>query len=423
MILLPSAAQRIAAIPFLFRAHACLDETGLYALSYGRKVYGVFTRTGAAAMQDQTGRLVRVAGGQPRVGRVRTAAGVMVPTLAGEHAGENLCVRSEEFDHASWTKSGVTVTANAALAPDGRTTMDLLTPAATTSYVLQTVTVTGDGEKVFSVFLRQGSASSNQVLWYDSTAGVGRHVVNVSWTAGIPSLATGSGSGTLYAPVWYYGEGWRIAFSATGVVAANVNQVVIYPDRVVGTNTVYAWGAQAENAVVPSSYTPTTSAAASRSGETLYFDCHLPPQALTAYVNAFDLGTTRLASARFLQLSSAANVAPRLILLHSSPNVSFLHDPDGSSVSSGVGVTHAIGAELELRGLLASTGAVTMGLSVNRGAETLGTPSAADPLQAAWSGPRVYLAGQSNALNAYRAVAIAPGAVARDVLRDLCEVG
>src|SRR3990167_4931904 len=40
--------------------------------------------------------------------------------------GQNLLTRSEEFDHADWVKTGLTVSANAIAAPDGNLTADQL---------------------------------------------------------------------------------------------------------------------------------------------------------------------------------------------------------------------------------------------------------------------------------------------------------
>jgi hypothetical protein len=46
----------------------------------------------------------------------------------------NLLGRSDEFDNASWAKSGCTITANAAVAPNGSSTMDRLTEDTSTGF-------------------------------------------------------------------------------------------------------------------------------------------------------------------------------------------------------------------------------------------------------------------------------------------------
>ena len=51
--------------------------------------------------------------------------------------GTNLCLQSQTFDNASWTKSGVTIVANAYTAPDSTATMDrmLATAGASNHYI------------------------------------------------------------------------------------------------------------------------------------------------------------------------------------------------------------------------------------------------------------------------------------------------
>jgi len=180
------------------------------------------------------------------------------PTL---QARANLLTYSEQFDNAVWNTVGsTTITANTIVAPDGTTTADLITASAAgpaSAGRTQTVTFTGDGEKMFSVYLRVGDGSVSTVAVFDSTAATMRHQVRVTWTAGVPSLTSLVGAGTLF-PVQSVGDGWyRIAISATGVVAANSNSVRVYVNNVAAAvtgNSVYVWGAQAENATTASTY-------------------------------------------------------------------------------------------------------------------------------------------------------------------------
>jgi hypothetical protein len=84
------------------------------------------------------------ASGSTVVGTVTNVSAVLVPgvhaiqpTSASRPALDarvNLLTYSEQFDNAAWSKTAVTVTANNAAAPDGTTTADLITPAASTAY-------------------------------------------------------------------------------------------------------------------------------------------------------------------------------------------------------------------------------------------------------------------------------------------------
>jgi hypothetical protein len=174
------------------------------------------------------------------------------PTL---QARANLLTGSEQFDIWNDSTPTCTVTANAIVAPDGTTTADLLTATGTGSYRSRSVTYTGDGEKAFSFYVKEGTSSQGSITVYDGTAAVSRHIVRVTWTAGVPSLATFVGSGTLF-PVETIGSGWyRIKFTATGIVAANSNVLLFYPNNTgAGIGSMYVWGAQAENATTVSTY-------------------------------------------------------------------------------------------------------------------------------------------------------------------------
>lgn len=91
-----------------------------------------------------------------------------------ESASTNLCLYSEDLTHASYTKTDITITPNAMLAPDGNTTMDLVTEGsagtASTSYAF---TTTANTEYAASVFARSYSGNDWMcVTLWDGTNGV-----------------------------------------------------------------------------------------------------------------------------------------------------------------------------------------------------------------------------------------------------------
>lgn len=172
-------------------------------------------------------------------------------TVLLEGARTNKILRSEEFDDAAWTKSSLTVTANDTTAPDGTATADRLTQTAAGGACRSAANIgfTGNDTKAISVFMKfgAGSAASELALW-DNTAGTYRHQITVTWTAGVPSLSTLSGSGTLF-PVQALANGWyRIMATAASVVAANTNHLYIRANQAgVNGDYIWAWGAQAED--------------------------------------------------------------------------------------------------------------------------------------------------------------------------------
>lgn len=84
------------------------------------------------------------------------SAGVLV-----EGAGTNLLLRSDEFDNAAWTKGvGSTVTANAAISPDGTGTAEKLAlTAVNTALTNQAVTISASTTYTVSVWARSASGT------------------------------------------------------------------------------------------------------------------------------------------------------------------------------------------------------------------------------------------------------------------------
>ena len=210
---------------------------------------------------------------------------VSIREIPGNHAAQgtaaampyvqarvNLLERTEEIDVSPWsTASAATIPTNNGLAPDGTLTADTLQANGgdTLGRVQIAVPFTGDGEKCIAVYARAGTSTSSRFILRDNTLGVNRHDIFVTWTAGVPTLSTNAGAGTLYA-LESFANGWyRIKFSATNIIAANQNLLQLYADRVLGTGNVILWGAQAEDAAIPTTYQRVTTA-------TDYADIGLP---------------------------------------------------------------------------------------------------------------------------------------------------
>jgi hypothetical protein len=358
-----------------------------------------------------------------------------IQTLLLEPQRTNLCIRSEEFDNASWTKTGgVTVPATNATAPDGTTTADTISSdgSGTFRHIYRDCTFTADGEKCVAVYLKQGSAALSGIGIFDRTASLTRHRVTVTWTAGVPSLSTLDGTGTLY-PVEALANGWyRILISATGVVAANTNALFIYPAGFAAVaGTVYAWGAQAENAVVPSSYIPTAAATVTRNADSLYFPFTAPPQAMTVYVRGYEQERANAASpsaATLMHIGSATGTTdPRYRITRSSVGAGYIteHDPASATFTNRVGTTAQRGDLIEIRGSLSSGGSPSIGASVNGGAEVTDGPASAQPLGVAWADTRVYINSRgtdSTGQFAFTHVVVAQGEQTMDTMRQLAGV-
>jgi hypothetical protein len=183
-----------------------------------------------------------------------------------EEQRTNLLTYSQEF--GSWTNSGATVTANTLLSPDGTTSADTIARATgTADAVYNTATFTGDGVKAVSLWIKKGTSPSTLIALLDATASVYRLWADVTWSGTTPSLAFTNGS--LLSSTNYGNGWWRLEFATTSVTAANTNRVYVYPGRTGSVNgdTVYCWGAQAENATFATSYIPTVASTVTRSAD------------------------------------------------------------------------------------------------------------------------------------------------------------
>jgi hypothetical protein len=362
---------------------------------------------------------------------VPTGASAAVRTLLLEPQRTNLLIRSQEF--GSWSNSGTcNVTADTAVAPDGTATADLLTATSGASARFLTPAFTGDGTKCVAVFVKAGTSTFSRIQLRDTTAAATRHQVQVAWSGGVPTLSTTAGAGTLY-PVESYGNGWyRLMFSVNSVVAANTNELSILPDIAVGTNNALSWGAQAEDAVVPSSYIPTAATTVTRNADSLYWAlASLVPREMTVYVRTvatYAALSSYTSNNLLFALGASAGIADNNIAwvgTRTDNRFRFTVDVGGSEVSSQVAAGDApvMFDVVESRCVLGATLTALYAQSINGAAETTGSVSASAGSATAFAAARFWLAGLTTGLPAaYTNVAIALGTKTRAEMRAIAGV-
>ena len=162
------------------------------------------------------------------------------PSLLVEPQRTNLLTYSSSFDNAAWTKSGVTATANDAIAPDGTLTADKLVFSGSGKFIYQQSATSG--QCAHSIYIKgtAGQTISLDNTWALDPANV--FTLNGEWQR-FDFTSTTSG-----------GQGQGLAISTFQSATAT---------------TIWVWGAQLELGSYSSSFIPTTSASVTRNADVI----------------------------------------------------------------------------------------------------------------------------------------------------------
>lgn len=215
---------------------------------------------------------------------VRTIKGLLLETQS-----TNLLTYSEQFDNAAWTTTNITVTADAAVSPDGATTADKLDEGAATGVhsVLQSFTSVSGQPYAVTFYLKNGDARYAQIFFGSAGHGLTAYA-NFDLQAG----TVGTVGATATASMTYVGNGiYRcgIVATATASTAGASAQLGIITDSssaralsYTGANKfIYAWGAQLEALHFASSYIPTVASQVTRTRD----DAIMEGSNLTSWCN------------------------------------------------------------------------------------------------------------------------------------------
>lgn len=167
------------------------------------------------------------------------------------HSVAQLVPDPENFLAASWTMGGTPILTPGYVDPFGGGNAWLVddNDAGGFEHMQSAADVAfTSGERAFSLFAKQGSAAN---AWFSlrGNGAVDRHRVLIAWNAGVPSLSTGTGSGTLF-PVEDWGNGWyRLSATADGVVGSDTNLILFGPGTFTpgGTGTCLFFGVNGWN--------------------------------------------------------------------------------------------------------------------------------------------------------------------------------
>lgn len=225
-----------------------------------------FTRASSATYFDTNGVLRTAAANVPRFDH-NPVTGESLGLLIEEQR-TNLLTYSEQFDNAVWSKTNSTITANAAVAPDGTTTMDELFDDATNGQhqVNRIISVTSGTTYCLSVYAKKNTARYLRLALGGS---------GFTFTVGTFDLQDGviivdSSTGLIVQDI---GNGiYRVAIFATATSTANGNYSIgitnALATQYAGTGeSIYIWGAQLEEGAFPTSYIKTEASQVTRAAD------------------------------------------------------------------------------------------------------------------------------------------------------------
>ena len=229
-----------------------------------------FTRASTATYFDDKGVMLTAPAGVPRINFDQ--ATLECNGLLIEEQRTNLLTYSERFDNAAWAKKSVTVTANAAVTPDGTLSADKIIEDTVNSehHVRSQGISCAAGTYTMSVFWHESSDRSPylRVVHIGDT----NDTSEVLFSKASLSLNQVSGN-AVSASATNVGKGWwciALVFSilATRTVQYGVqlwSTTSVYTGN--GTSGIYIWGAQLEAGTFPTSYIKTEASQVTRAAD------------------------------------------------------------------------------------------------------------------------------------------------------------
>jgi len=217
-------------------------------------------------------------------------------------------------DTAHWSGGSIIGVSSFVTDPFGGTNAFTLTNGSGGIYdaLFQPITVPA-GPVLISFYIKHGNTSDSAIQIYDSTAPLGRGLIEIAWTgSAISSVGTSGGMvplgcGYLLVPGT---SGWYriMVLSSSGIIPGNANGIYIYPGQPgfqSAGNFCYGYGPQI-TALTPTSYWGITSTVGSRDQDVLYADISSIVDSrinLAAYSEQFD-------NATWQRYSPSATVTP-----------------------------------------------------------------------------------------------------------------
>jgi hypothetical protein len=187
-----------------------------------------------------------------------------------EEQRTNLQTYSADFTNAVWAKTNITVTAAAAVSPDGTSNAQKIeaTASAGTTFTGPATAVAATSA-TFSVYVKQGTGATtaNAFLLRNNTTATNLIAGTLNYSTGVWTYSIGS-TGVV---VTNAGNGWwRVQITASSGITSG-DSLIAYVGFTGGAHTagdhLFAYGAQLETGAFASSYIPTVASQVTRSAD------------------------------------------------------------------------------------------------------------------------------------------------------------
>jgi hypothetical protein len=214
-----------------------------------------FTRSSSGTRINKAGLIETMATNVPRLNYRLDADGTVssCPELLLEPQRTNKLGYSEDF--TNWSDSGVTVTANDIVAPNGTKTADKLASSANNWRRSKSFTAVNGTTYTYSIFAKLDTTTTTTATQVEIFKGASGFTVDFDL-----SNKTIVGSGLTDAFIEEYPNDWyRIGGTYTANGTNNI--IYVYPSANYSVSgTMYFWGAQVEAGSYKTSYIPTPTA-------------------------------------------------------------------------------------------------------------------------------------------------------------------
>jgi len=292
------------------------------------------------------------------------------PSLLLEKQSTNILTYSEDFSNAAWTKTDLTVIANAITSPDGTTNAQKIVPNTTngTHYIDQFVTISSV-DYTYTIYAKKGEynylyvnaySNSSRRTWFDLNSGT----VSLNTSPNIATIeSVGNG--------WYRCTITNTSSGTTGAFqfGADPNNGTINANPSFsgdGTSGIYVWGAQLEASSYATSYIPTTSASATRVADacsktgissligqtegTIYWEGYVTPCGASNSMASVEVLNTTFINLRLTDINrielDTAGLSTDFTITSSSPATSGTYYKIAGAYKSGNNVLYVNGVQI-----------------------------------------------------------------------------